>query len=591
MRLLAPILLLILAVNARAATIVAASCSRAAVSNAVFAASSGDTVVIPPGTCDWAEWFGITNKAIRLTGSGVGVTIIRSDLATTPWITVWLQAGEITEIDNIEFQRDAGADSGDIISISGINTDNRNLNLHHCTFNGWTNATIFGLQTVRGVIHHNQFTDIGLLYHAKDSYYDGTFGVNDYGNQSMFAPDLFGTTNFVFIEGNIYSNRLTGATDGQAGARYVYRYNTNWNVNVQTHGSEAAERGGRAFEIYSNYFHRADSTAQAAFMRGGVTLLYGNVWTNWTIGTTFNLVDNRILEHLFAPYNGATGSNPWDTNASGIYTNGTVSDTGGPLSNVITDFSRDYTVNAYQHMQLVRTSGKAVTTLSRSGSTATASVTGHGFTSGDSIAFWGADQYGWNGYFPITVTDANTFTFDANYPFTSPATGTIKCSKGNNFARILSNTATNITTANSIYGEAHSLRLTNPDTYEIRKVIGAMDQVGVYGGSNFLTAAMPDLYNTFAGAQTVSMCYQWSNSTAGGAAIAWTTGFAGGGDYNHIIPGKHYTNSIAKPGYTPYTYPHPLATGSASNGVAGASHGVRATVSGKVEISGRALIQ
>lgn len=559
------VLLLLSSLSVRAAIINAASTSRADVSNAWFSASNGDTIVIPAGTSSWAEQQWFTNKAVRLTGAGVGNTVIRDTFTSYPWITIWLQPGLTTTIDNIEFEHVGATAAGqDRIAIFGMNNDNSFINIYHCRFEDFSSLfgpVVFGTDTAIGVIHHNQFVGGGLLTHVKASYYDGTFGARDYGNGSMFAPDYFGTTNFIFFEDNLVTNingvSGRGSTDAQAGGRYVYRWNTNYNFNVQTHGSEAAERSGRAFEVYNNTFHGDGSSANAAYMRGGVTLIYSNTYDNWPAGSTFNLLDNRIREHLFAPFNGASGINPWDTNSTGIYTNGTVSNT-GTLDNTITDFTKSFTTDIYKHHQLLRTSGKTVTTLTRSASLATATVTAHGFTNNDVVSIWGANDYGWNGVFTITWLSFDTFTFLASYPFETPATGTILCAKGQSFGRILSNTSTNIVFADSIYGAASSLRMTNGETYEIRKVIIAMDQVGVYGGTNFGTQAYPDVFNNLANFQTVSMCYQWDNVFLD-TVIPWSTGFGGGGEFAHIIPGRHFTNNLAKPAYTGYTYPHPRA--------------------------------
>ncbi len=52
-----------------AATVVAASCSRADVQTAIDAAIAGDTVTVPAGTCTWTSPVTITDKALTLTGS------------------------------------------------------------------------------------------------------------------------------------------------------------------------------------------------------------------------------------------------------------------------------------------------------------------------------------------------------------------------------------------------------------------------------------------------------------------------------------------------------------------------------------------
>ena len=76
-----PILLTILVcillsmTSSHAATITAASCSYTHVSDAVWAASSGDTVKVPSGSCIWNNSLTITT-GIYFIGAGIGNTII-----------------------------------------------------------------------------------------------------------------------------------------------------------------------------------------------------------------------------------------------------------------------------------------------------------------------------------------------------------------------------------------------------------------------------------------------------------------------------------------------------------------------------------
>ncbi|MGQ0545946.1 MAG: PilC/PilY family type IV pilus protein [Betaproteobacteria bacterium] len=68
---------------------------------------------------------------------------------------------------------------------------------------------------------------------------------------------------------------------------------------------------------------------------------------------------------------------------------------------------------------------RSVTSLSQTLGTATASATGHGFTTGDTVIISGASPAGFNGTFTITVVDANTFRFSVSATLLSPATGTV----------------------------------------------------------------------------------------------------------------------------------------------------------------------
>lgn len=67
----------------------------------------------------------------------------------------------------------------------------------------------------------------------------------------------------------------------------------------------------------------------------------------------------------------------------------------------------------------------SVTSLTRSGSVVTATMTSHGASSGQNVTIRGATQPAYNGTFPITVTGASTFTYLISSAPTSPATGTI----------------------------------------------------------------------------------------------------------------------------------------------------------------------
>lgn len=87
-----------------------------------------------------------------------------------------------------------------------------------------------------------------------------------------------------------------------------------------------------------------------------------------------------------------------------------------------------WSVSALNHCGIATVAAKTVT-ITRSGSTATANATGHGFSA--SIPHWvyvyGADQPEYNGIFPIeSVPDADNFTYTVSGTPATPATGTIK---------------------------------------------------------------------------------------------------------------------------------------------------------------------
>ena len=95
----------------------------------------------------------------------------------------------------------------------------------------------------------------------------------------------------------------------------------------------------------------------------------------------------------------------------------------------------------------------SVEELTRSGSTVTATLTGHGLDTGATICISGADQAEYNGDHVVTVTDADTFTFTiAGFP-ASPATGTIVLYEGPVLAAALTRVGTTVTA----YAPGHGL--------------------------------------------------------------------------------------------------------------------------------------
>jgi hypothetical protein len=65
----------------------------------------------------------------------------------------------------------------------------------------------------------------------------------------------------------------------------------------------------------------------------------------------------------------------------------------------------------------------AVTNITRSGSTATVSLPGHGFVTGQMVLVSGAEQASYNGTFQITVIDADNFSYIVSGTPASPASG------------------------------------------------------------------------------------------------------------------------------------------------------------------------
>ena len=82
----------------------------------------------------------------------------------------------------------------------------------------------------------------------------------------------------------------------------------------------------------------------------------------------------------------------------------------------------------YRHrvtFQTLAPAAIAVTSLTRSGTTATATAPAHGYASDDRVTLAGAGQAEYNGTVVVTVVDANTFSYTVSGSPATPATGTI----------------------------------------------------------------------------------------------------------------------------------------------------------------------
>jgi hypothetical protein len=327
-----------IAIEAGAATRTASSCAYTAVATAVGAASNGDVVIIPAGRCEWNKTL-VIDKAITLQGQGVGSTVIMDGIpkGSDPMhLMTWkLLPGLSSRLTGIEFtsgSRTVLSGEG-LIRIDGSNVDGRRMRVDHCRFSElW--SSVFNLNTVLGVFDHNTLLIRsgvhGGIGTVKGSHWDG----QEFGDGSWTAPSRFGTDQFLFIEDNTITylgteHHIT-VIDGQAGGRYVFRYNTVTRGTVDGHGTESGnrERSTRAAEVYNNTFLGSNKGQIVTYFRGGVGLIHNNQISNYQqANTPLLLLSNRNTDS-FAVWGGADGVSRFDKNAAGPLATGRVAATG-----------------------------------------------------------------------------------------------------------------------------------------------------------------------------------------------------------------------------------------------------------------------
>jgi hypothetical protein len=441
-------------------------------------AQNGDTITLPLGAFTWTSKVTIA-KAIILQGAGVGQTLITDGVQQGSTIGITLVPGQLTRITGVEFQ-DGGrittcqAPVG-IIHVDGSNTDGSQFRFDH---NKWNDLNgYFVTDTVIGVMDHNEIIvgqkTIQFLYPYGKRWNGGA-----YGDGSWAIPAGWGSSQFLFLEDNVFAN--TNSTyqayfiDSFGGGRVALRHNTSvGGLLGSNHGTESPgrDRGCRAMEIYQNNISCNNISRFPAGSRGGTVLFHDNTITSCWGGLAQINLDAYRMFNSFSPWGGGDGVNRWDKN-----------NTSNPFYSA----------------------------------TVTAASTGVITASGSPN--WPTNQ--WTGY-------------------------TIKRNAGG-FAYIQSNTTNTITFASGLFGY---LSFNVGDAFVINKVEQSIDQPGV-GVSTPISGENPTPPPNWN--QAAEPCYSWGNTNDDAPFNEFHP------DESNIKQGLHYLNNTALPGYTPFTYPHPL---------------------------------
>jgi hypothetical protein len=373
----------------------------------------------------------------------------------------------------------ANAPNG-IIHVNGSNTDGSTFRFDHNKCTNLNGGLVF--DTVIGVIDHNTMDMTRATIYPYATRWNG----QDNGDGSWAAPTAFGSSQFLFIEDNIFTNSVgqTGITDAYAGARFVVRHNEIRDGMVLNHGTESTGRirGSKEMEIYNNTFIGSNRNKFIGGSRSGVVLMHDNNVSGYWDGLTVFPLDNYRTHFPFSPWGGADGINPWDLSSPNVFFTGTAGS--NSLGTTVTVSGANWTPNQWVGYALQRTS----------------------------------DHCG---------------------------SGTV------NFSGITGNTSSTITSHSADYSA--NMSFCAGDTLEIRKVLQVLDGSGRAGGS-LITGnppACPANWND----QVAEGCYSWNNFSE-----THHVNFDTGGSATVRI-NEHYFNDNPMPGYTPYTYPHPLVQG------------------------------
>ena len=275
-----------------ASTFTAASCSRSDVGAAVSKASYGDTVIVPPGACNWSSNLTIT-RGMTLVGAGSSQTII--------------QSGGIGSFMLIYNPDSTSVTTDAIFDVSGLTFDMANTG----DAGIWVNNTVAS-PIDRVLIHDNVFKNMnagnksidpaclrigengdvyGVAY--SNSFIDCKIVGENYGNYQRSWDDTtfsYGGANNFYWEDNTMIGNDTFHYSGHGG-RYATRFNnynftdtptSTWEVVWDMHGNQpSGVYGTMGCEHYNNTVTLARGTT-VVDDRGGECMIFKNTVTGST---------------------------------------------------------------------------------------------------------------------------------------------------------------------------------------------------------------------------------------------------------------------------------------------------------------------
>jgi hypothetical protein len=485
-----------------AATFNAASPSLADVRAAIDAAADGDSVIIPRGTAAWSSTLKIT-KGISLIGQTTtdpvnktanDQTIILDSVSRSnnnaPLLECRTVLGKSYRLSGMTFRTGTTvANYNGMIVVSG---NSQAIRVDHCHFDDllYENNSVAVYGQIYGVIDHNLFD-----FRDPDNNRQAirVWGDN-HGDVPWAQPAYYGSEKFVFIEDNCFHNTrgvTNGAVDDWVGARYVFRHNHVYDMDVQTHGTEiGTDRGSRCLEVYNNDFHWTFQISAVGGIRSGGVITHDNTHDGARPQHgSMTLEPYRIFIRFTDFWGGASGDNPWDCNVTEL--DGTHVD---------------------GHAPYLFESGTA-----GAGSNQTTIV--------DTNKNWKPNR--WTGYTAKRISD--------------------------NGILIITSNSNNRLSGYYHPGYGGGVTWQAGDRYEIHKVLIALDQPGRGAGD------LIDRNNPAWPHQGLEPCYSWNDiytPTAERLNIQ-----PGIGASAVLQEGRDYFNNTPMPGYTPYTYPHPLTEG------------------------------
>jgi hypothetical protein len=301
--LLTTVALVLLVLNAKAATWNSATVSRADVATAIGLASSGDIVAVPAGSATYATTLS-TTKAIRIVGAGTNLTFITSSMSTGGGDPAVMSVLAITT-GNTNLAGVSGITFIGTVGGCGFYGNAPTLRIDHCLFNSFD----FGVYTFGyGCIDHNDF----LNCHPGVRNYASGDGAAEWASLYPNPPN---SLNHMVVElnrfrwDNSYWRNGAGVvclSSGQ-GSSIVFRFNTmlssidQFTPAVDWHGDAGdGTHGALDSQVYGNTFTLSGTASMDRLVdaRGG----RGFTCSNSVIGVGLSSANIIVREEFPADF-------------------------------------------------------------------------------------------------------------------------------------------------------------------------------------------------------------------------------------------------------------------------------------------------
>lgn len=511
------------------------------------AANDGDTVTIPNGTFDWGPTLKIA-KCITLKGNAqpdsatgkvdLSHTIVRDTSVTGPIIAIKPIPGQPAR--PVDF---ANSSDKRFVRVTGIAFE-KHPDVKPDNHPGIDVKTTIPFRydhcSERGLYHGGNFVDLleynyGVIDHCVHQTVIGvTFGEGlvwarfghatpDKGDYAFSQPIHFGGYDWFFVE----DNWVWHCSDITAGGKLSWRHNViaaDECCRMKGHCSSAGShvshgignngssgwRGGRGYELVNNVYRYDDNTSGGASMDGitsGSLLIAHNKMSNRSASGTvqhqvigMGLNDYRYYnnEATNGGFDGASGFSKWDINCTA---------------------KSGWTCTA---------EGEGPGVVFYSGTTAAGTTQTHVEVTDSNPGFPTPD--GLKGYSIYRVSDGMTFL-------------------------ITGNTSNALTIFGSMHGGSPPVWVAG-QSFRIGKVVHAFDSPSWGKGDMISRDSSGDAIAAW-DHSVIETAYSWDNQDLDrpGQQIVLS------GRCKGITPGcSNIVEGSELPGYTPYTYPHPLVT-------------------------------